>query len=223
MDIGSAIGGALAGGSIIALPLAFAGGVMAGLNPCCLALYPAAAANCCVGRECSPRRGAASAMAFVFGMAAAMAMLGIAVAMAGRVTGLGSVGRYLVAIVPLLMGLHLLEWIHLPLDWGSRLSRVPMRAGSAFGMGFLLSLVIGPCGTPLLASVLSYAARQGQILYGALLLFLYGLGVGIPMLVIGTTAGGLVQRLDKAGWKVWVDRTSGAMLLALGFYLVWTA
>ncbi|WP_290997284.1 cytochrome c biogenesis protein CcdA [Hyphomicrobium sp.] len=47
-----------------------------------------------------------------------------------------------------------------------------LRAGGAFGTGFLLSPVLGPCGTPILAAVLSYAAYQGQMLYGALLLFL---------------------------------------------------
>jgi cytochrome c biogenesis protein CcdA len=74
-----------------------------------------------------------------------------------------------------------------------------------------------------LASVLSYAAYQGQVLYGALLSFLYGLGIGAPMLLVGTAAGGFAQRLDSGGWKVWVDRSVGALLLALGLYLLWRA
>lgn len=221
MDVASEIGGALASGSMAALPLSLMGGVIAGLNPCCLALYPAAAASCCAARDCGSRRTSANALAFLLGIAVAMALLGIAVSFAGRITGLGSAGRYLVAIVPLVMGLNLLGWIHLPLD---RLSRLPVRAGgSAFGMGFLLSLVIGPCGTPLLASVLSYAAYQGQMFYGAILLFLYGLGVGTPLLLAGTAANGLARRLDGAGWKVWIDRATGIILLALGFYLLWIA
>lgn len=220
MDVVSQIGSALASGSLITLPLSLVAGVIAGLNPCCLALYPAAAATCCVGRNCGSRRSTTNAVAFVLGIAVSMAVLGIAVSLAGRITGLGSVGRHLVALVPLLMGLHLLGWLHLPLE---RLMRAPLHAGGAFGTGFLLSLVIGPCGTPVLASVLSYAAYQGQMFYGALLLFLYGLGAGTPMLLVGTTAGSMVRRLDGAGWKVWVDRGAGGALLALGFYLLWIA
>lgn len=220
MDIVLELGGALARGSVAALPLSLLGGLIAGFNPCCLALYPAAAASCCARRECRPRGSPGDAFAFLLGIAVAMAVLGLAVSLAGHVTRLGSVGRYLVALVPLLMGLNLLGWVRLPLD---RMPRWPARAGGTFGMGFLLSLVIGPCGTPLLASVLSYAAYQGQMLYGALLLFLYGLGVGAPMLLVGATAGSLAQRMAGAGWKIWVDRAAGAMLLAIGFYLLWTA
>lgn len=219
MNIVSGIHDALTGGSYVALPLALGGGLIAGLNPCCLALYPAAAASCCTGKECGPRRGFVNAVAFLLGIATAMAVLGLGVSLAGRITGLGSVGRYLAAIVPLLMGTHLLGWIRLPLDGVPRFSA----RGGAFGIGFLVSLVIGPCGTPLLASVLSYAAYKGEIFYGTLLLFIYGLGAGLPMLVVGTTAGSLAKRLDRADWKIWVDRAAGLVLVALGFYLLWIA
>jgi cytochrome c biogenesis protein CcdA len=149
-----------------------------------------------------------------------MSTLGVAVALAGRITGLSSIGRYLIALIPLVMGLSLIGWIHLPLD---HIARVPIRAGGAFGTGLLLSLAIGPCGTPLLASVLSYAAFKGQVFYGAILLFMYGLGVGTPLLLVGTATGNLAHRLDEAGWKAWVDRGAGTMLLALSLYLFWTA
>jgi threonine/homoserine/homoserine lactone efflux protein len=43
------------------------------------------------------------------------------------------------------------------------------------------------------------------------------------MLVLGTAAGGLARRLDRLGWRVWVNRLSGGALLALGFYLLWVA
>lgn len=221
MNLASQIGSALASGSILALPLSLVGGLIAGFNPCCLALYPAAAASCCVGRDSNQRPSGANAVSFVLGIAVAMAALGVAVSMAGHVTGPGTIGRYAVAAVPLIMGLDLLGWIHLPFD---RLSRLRIRnGGGAFGMGLLLSLVIAPCSTPLLASVLSYAAYHGRMIYGALLLFVYGLGLGTPLLLAGTGTVRVVNWLERAGWKIWVDRSSGAALLLLGFYLLWTA
>jgi len=120
------------------------------------------------------------------------------------------------------MGLHLLGWVRLPI---SSLPRRLIRGGwsGAFGVGFLLALVLTPCGTPVLASVLSYVVYKGSFVYGAALLLLYGLGWGIPVMVVGTAAGHLTARLEKAGYGFWAERISGTALLALGLFLVWRA
>lgn len=213
---------ALAAGSVLALPIALAGGLVAALNPCCLALYPAAAVTCCGVRECAKRRSLPYSAAFVVGMAMAMSLLGIVAAVVGRITSGGSLLGYAVAIVPLVMGMQVLGWIHLPLPSFS-MNESKLRAASAFGYGFLLSLVIAPCGTPVLASVLSYAALKGNAYFGALLLFVYGLGAGIPLLVAASLSSRFAQRLDLRGYRNWVDRVTGALLLGLGFYLLWAA
>jgi cytochrome c-type biogenesis protein len=214
---------ALSAGGILALPIALLGGLIAALNPCCLALYPAAAATCCGVRESAVRRSLPNSAAFVVGMAMAMSVLGIGVALAGRITsGGGSLLRHAVAIVPILMGMQVLGWIRWPLPTFS-MTQSKLRVASAFGCGFLLSLVIAPCGTPVLASVLSYAAFKGNAYYGALLLFMYGLGAGIPLLAAATISSRFAQRLDLRGYRYWVDRTTGILLLGLGFYLLWRA
>lgn len=90
-------------------------------------------------------------------------MLGIIAALAGRVVGqLGSGFRYAIAAIPLIMGLHLVGWLRLPIGI------LPQRANrngwmGAFGAGFLLSLALTPCGTPVLASVLSYVAYKASV------------------------------------------------------------
>ena len=214
---------AASSGGLVAVPLALAGGVMAGLNPCCFPLYPAAAATCCAGRCDTPASGLRSSGAFVAGVATATALLGVAAALAGRaLSGLGGWAPYLIAIVPIAMGLHLLGWIRIPLPSFSGTVHTGGAVG-AFATGLLLSLVIAPCGTPVLASVLSFAAYKQSIAYGAALLFAYGIGVGLPVLVLGAAASGLARSLDRLGWRVWVDRLSGATLVALGFYLLWVA
>lgn len=154
-------------------------------------------------------------------MAMAMSVLGVGVALAGRITSGGSL-KYAVAIVPLVMGMQVLGWIKLPLPNFS-MTKSKLRVASAFGCGFLLSLVIAPCGTPVLASVLSYAAFKGNAYYGALLLFVYGLGAGIPLLVAASVSSRFAHRLDLRGYQPWVDRATGMLLLGLGFYLLWRA
>lgn len=222
-DFAGLLRASVAHGGLVALPLAFLGGVVTGLNPCCLPMYPAGAAVCCASRAEGALTTVRNALAFVAGMAAATALLGIVAALAGQaLTGLGGWITYAVALVPLLMGLHLLGWLRLPLPSSGVNVRV-RGVGGAFIAGLLLSLVLAPCGTPLLASVLSFAAYKKSIAYGAALLFVYGVGAGVPVLLVGTAASGLAQRLDARGWRPWVDRATGVGLLLVGFYLLWTA
>ena len=212
---------ALSGGGFAALPLALAGGVVMGLNPCCLAFYPAVAATCCaVDRGALAAR---SAFAFVAGTAAATTLLGVLAALAGHaVLGLGAWPRYAIAIVPLLMGTHLLGWARLPLP-GAGVSWRGKGLAAAFLAGLLLSVVIGSCGTPVLASILSYAAYKGNLSFGAALLFVYGVGNGLPLLLVGAGAGELAQKAARSEWQRWAERAAGVVLLGLGFYLILAA
>ena len=216
---------ALATGSILAIPAVLLGGLVAGLNPCCLAMYPAAAASCCA--TCNTTAPAKNALhhslMFVLGAATATSLLGIVAALLGRLMGqFGSPFRYVLAGIPLLMGLHLLGWFRLPLHVIPTKVLQPGLA-SAFATGFLLSLAITPCGTPVLAAVLSYVALKGSVAFGVSLLFIYGVGAGAPVLVLGTMSGSFAQRLSALGRQHWVDRVSGVVLVAMSLYLLWIA
>lgn len=206
----------------MALPLAFLGGLAAGVNPCCLALYPMAAGTCCTAEVKEISTSLRRAVAFIIGIAAATSVLGVVAALAGRT--LQSAGRWpLVAIaaIPIAMGLQLIGAINLRLPQ----PRIGIRStdASAFLIGLLVSLVLAPCGTPLLAAVLTYAAYDGSPHYGATLLFLYGLGMGLPLLIVGTAAGAAMLRFERSGMRKWIDRIIGALLIAFGFYLLWIA
>ncbi len=211
---------ALSAGGLAAVPLMLLGGLMAGLNPCCVALYPAVAATCCGAGGRKAKQAFSAALAFTIGLALATSLLGLIAVFLGRLTTLDRPIRYAIACVPLVMGAHLLGLLKLPLpDVSSGVSR--RRIGWAFGSGFLMSLMIGPCSTPIFASALSYAAYKGKATYGAVLLFAYGLGAGVPVLFAGATIGRLAQRLETVGFGTWINRLAGAILLLLGFYLLW--
>ena len=210
---------ALSGGNLVALPLALTGGVLAGLNPCCLALYPAAAGACCSLEEPQTvRRSFGNAIAFALGLALAIAALGVFAAYIGRVAEVGTPVKYAIAAIPVLMGIYRLGWVKF-----TAFTPKPLQPGlgGAFGTGLLLSLVIGPCGTPVLASVLSYAAYKQSFIYGGLLLFLYGLGSGLPLVLVGTAAGGFLKRLDCIRFGRLMDPLLGSSLVLVGFYLLW--
>lgn len=218
MEFAAAFSQALSMGNLVALPLALAGGLVAGMNPCCLALYPAAAGCCCPAQNQIIQRPFANAMAFVLGIAVSVALLGSLAAYIGRAAVLATPVRYAIAFLPILMGIYRLGWIQLPL-----MTPKAFRPGltGAFGTGLLLSLIIGPCGTPVLASVLSFAAYKQSAVYGGLLLFIYGIGNGLPLVLVGTTAGTFLKRLDCSRVGNWIDPIVGGLLILLGFYLLW--
>jgi thiol:disulfide interchange protein DsbD len=88
----------------------------------------------------------------------------------------------------------------------------------AMVMGLLSALAIGPCITAPLAGALIYIGQTGDAILGGLALFSLGLGMGIPLLIIGTSAGKL---LPKAG--VWMNVTKavfGVGLLAVAVWLL---
>lgn len=197
---------------------------MTGFNPCCYTMVPALVGY--LGGYCEPsvKRCAWLSGWFAIGLATATAMLGLIAVLAGGIFGgMHPAVRYLLAVIPIVMGLHLLGIINIKVP-GLRHWR-PIRTGTvgAFLTGLLFSLAILPCATPILASILSYTAGHGSVLYGSGLLFTYGAGIGVPLVLVGTSFGLLSSLQRLARWWSVVQRISGLILICLGFYLLWQA
>lgn len=218
----------LAGAGLLAVPLALLGGIATGLNPCCLPIYPAAAAACCANRECGPadrsiRLPWRMALGMSLGLAATTTVLGVAAALGGRtMSNLGGYWLYALALVPIVAGAHFVGIVKLPFPSVRRLPKVTGFL-SATAAGAMLALIFGPCGTPVLASLLAHVALEGSAAYGALLLFAYGLGIALPVVALGSAAASLTARLQASGRGGWVDRATGVLMIALGLYMIATA
>lgn len=214
----------LSRGSLVAFPVAAAAGFISTvINPCALPLYPAATHACYgVGASEEKQPSFLKAAAFTFGMALSIAALGLAASAAGHIISIGRTGRYVIAALPLLMGMYKFGWITIPVSgwkikWPGSLSS---RLGGALAAGFLMSLVVGPCSTPVLASVLAYAAYRKAFLYSGLLLFTYGAGAGLPLIIFGTMVAKFTRTIERKGHGKWIDFAIGGALLLLGFYLM---
>lgn len=207
-------------GGVVAFPLVLGGGLLAGFNPCCIAMYPAATASCC-SVSSSSRHSFLANIFFVFGAASMTAGLGIGAALLGQVMGqFGTMTRYAIAFVPMLMAFFVLGWLKIPTR------QVPVKwtgsgLGSAFVTGGLLALLISPCGTPILASVLSYVALKGSLLFGMALLFTYGIGNSLPVTLVGSAVSATLNRDGNIQLQKWVNYASGTILIATSFYLIW--
>lgn len=211
------------GNVLMALPVALVAGVLAGLNPCCLPIYPLAAGCCTTLRRRTVRGNLGMAAAFVLGGCVVTTMLGVVAGLAGRV--FGDVPRWLsytAASAPLAFGLHLLGVVTLPLPKAENApSRAPGGLWAAAASGAAVGLVVTPCATPVISGLLAYVATTGDPISGGTLLFVYGLGLGAPVFLLGTGAASLASRLASApGWR-WIERGIGLCLVGLSFLLFW--
>lgn len=218
----------LSGLSPLAILLAFAGGALTGFNPCAWPTIPVVLGLIgAEGTHHSRWRAPAIAATFVLGLGLTYAIIGLAFGTVGKVLGLSTATwQYLVAAVCLIFGL---SWAGvLNLNFATIAPGMKYRPEAtgfvgALVLGMLFGLVASPCATPVLAVILSAAAAQGSPWFGAVLLLAYALGHGLPLLIIGCAAGAAtrLQRLGPALERL--QRASGWVLVAVAFYLVWTA
>lgn len=170
------------------------------------------------------------AFPFVLGMATATALMGLLTAVLGWVFGqFATEFRLLLAIVPLFMGLHLLGLVLLPVTaWHLHqpqidASRTWHRAATAYSAGLVFSLAIVPCATPILLSILALVALQGDPVYGTVLMFIYGLGAGLPLLLVGHGLARSQHLFAAPGHQQRIRQLSGLLLLGVGAYIIWLA
>lgn len=123
------------------------------------------------------------------------------------------------------LGMFGLFRLQLPANWQTRLTgwsnRLPGgRVGPVFVVGMLSALIVGPCSTPALAGALLYIANSHDVVGGALALYAMGIGMGIPLLLVGTFGTGMLPRAGR--WMVAVQNTLGVMLLAAALWFVYS-
>lgn len=209
-------GGSLPHGSFAALGVACVAGIVSSaVCPCTLPMGVGIAGVAGAAEGQSRRRGFLIALSFFGGIVLSLTLLG---ALAGRLGALltESFGRYWSLSMALLsLGAALVTFFgaRLKVDQLTALRR-PGLTG-AFGYGFVFSL--GTSAAPLLF-LLTVAAAQARPEQGLLLAFVFGLGRGLPFLLVGLFAG-TVMRLSRLGaWRRTVQVASGCALLFVSAY-----
>jgi cytochrome c-type biogenesis protein len=223
----------IAGGNLLAaMAVAAAAGFVSFASPCVLPLVPGylsymtgltgAAAG---GRPAAARRTALAAALFVVGFSLVFVALGAALGgLTGWLIANRSVVTRVAGVLVIALGLvmtGLVRWPWLYRERRPRLDRVPAGLAGALPLGMVFGLGWTPCIGPTLGAVLGLAAASGGAARGALLLFTYSLGLGVPFLLAG-----LGLRF-AAGWLAGLRRhvrtfelAGGALLVAIGVLLV---
>ncbi|MBQ0755267.1 MAG: protein-disulfide reductase DsbD [Gammaproteobacteria bacterium] len=210
--------------------LFFSGGLLLAFTPCVFPMIPILSGIIAGADNPSARRGFTLSVAYVLGVAVPYTIAGLLVAVFGAGLNLQFLLQQPAAIIfsalvfaLLSLAMFGLYELQLPEFIRSRLNNVgqQQQGGSTWSaalMGAISGLVVSPCVTPILAGALIYVASSGDALTGALSLFSLAIGMGVPLIIMGTGGGHL---LPKAGaWMDDIKRFFGVMMLAIAVWLL---
>ena len=211
----------------------FVAGLLLSFTPCVLPMIPILS-SIIVGsqsKQAQPSKLHAFGLsvAYVLGMAISYSLAGIAAGLSGSLLSqslqngwvLGATALLFVALAFSMFGFYELK---LPSAFENKILNASnkLKGGEFLGvfiMGALSALVVSPCIAAPLAGALIYIGQTHNVFLGGVGLFALALGMGVPLLLIGASAGSL---LPKAGsWMTAVRNFFGVLMLAMATYLIW--
>jgi thiol:disulfide interchange protein DsbD len=204
-------------------------GIGIAFTPCVLPMYPLISGIVLGGKErLSTGRALLLAFIYVQGMALTYTALGLVVAAAGLQFQAALQHPYVLiglsaVFVLLALSMFGLFSLQLPSSLQTRLALMSNRqqggsAGGVFAMGAIAGLICSPCTTAPLSAILLYIAQSGNLWLGGGTLYLYALGMGLPLILVTVFGNRL---LPKSGpWMAQVKIAFGFVILALPVFLL---
>jgi cytochrome c-type biogenesis protein len=195
------------------------------LSPCHLTSIPLIIGFVSSQHEKNASKGGLIALVFAIGILLTIAIIGLVTAALGRIMGdIGAWGRYAVAGVFFIVGLYLMDLIRLP-DTGVNLRPIRLRSAnwSAFVLGLIFGIALGPCTFAFMAPVLGvvFQLSSTNVVAAGSLLLAFGMGhCGVIVL-----AGGLTSRVqayldwtNRSNVVSWIKRIAGVLVILGGMY-----
>lgn len=218
-------------GNLLAVLGTFFGlGLLLSFTPCVLPMIPILS-GIIVGQseKVTPARGFSLAFAYVQGMALTYAAAAVAFVLAFKQAPQAFfqspwiVGTFAALFVVLAFAMFGNFTLQLPSGLQTRLTDVSnkQKGGTYLGtfiMGALSALIVTACVAPAMIAALSVISQTGLIGRGAAALYFMGLGMGVPLLLVGASAGSLLPR--AGAWMDTIKSLFGVMFLGLAIYLL---
>ncbi len=204
-------------------------GLLLSFTPCILPMIPVLSGIIVGhGKDVTTKKAFLLSLSYVLSMSLTYAIVGAIVALLGANVQISMQSPWTISIfsfIFILLALSMFGYYEfkLPTSWQSENRRVQSQTKrrSLCGRGhhgLSVTLILSPCVTAPLIGVLTYIAQTGNVLLGSLTLFILSLGMGAPLLLIGTSAG---KWLPEVGpWMNGVKAFFGIMLLAVSIYLM---
>ncbi len=213
-------------GSVLAYVAVFAAGAVISFTPCVYPVLPITVGYIGGRSRGSRMKGFVLSLSYVLGMAVTYAALGTAAAVTGTVfgqTAASPAANIVIGNICILMALSMLDVFHIPVPaFLSGTSAGKYRGGAigAFTVGAASGFIVGPCTAPVLGALLVYVGARQNILFGASLLFVFALGMGILLLAAGTFTGFLANLPKSGKWTEFVKKGFGLFLILVGEYFL---
>lgn len=220
----------LATKSLWLILLSFFGfGLLLSFTPCVLPMIPVLSGIIVGhGKNITTKKAFALSLVYVLSMSLTYAAAGVLVALLGSNLQAALQNPWVISSFSALFVLLALAMfgfydLRMPEAFEARIANISKRQQSgaylsAAIMGCLATLILSPCVTAPLVGVLTYIAQTGNAVLGASALFTLSLGMGVPLLLIGTSAGKLLPQTGM--WMNAVKKFFGVMLLAVAIYLL---
>ncbi|MEQ1836178.1 MAG: protein-disulfide reductase DsbD [Candidatus Nitrotoga sp.] len=209
----------------------FGAGLLLAFTPCVLPMIPILS-GIIVGRSSHPTKmhGFLLSLAYVLGMALTYAAIGVAAGLSGTLLSSAlqtpwALGSFAAVFVLLSLSMFGFYELQLPATLQSKLTNTSNRLhgghlSGVFVMGALSAVIVSPCVAAPMAAALLYIGQTHDAWLGGTALFALAMGMGLPLLLIGASAGAL---LPKAGaWMEAVKCFFGVLMLALAIWLIST-
>ncbi|MCM8797773.1 MAG: sulfite exporter TauE/SafE family protein [Candidatus Omnitrophica bacterium] len=206
--------------------LAFFWGLAVSFTPCIYPLIPITAGYIGANASGSRMKGFVLSLFYTTGMAITYSILGIFAVLTGSLFGRVSshpVTHIILGVAIIVFALSMLGLFKIPIFGITRLPRIKKKNYfSAFILGLASGLIVSPCLTPALASILAYLATKRNLLYGAFLLFSFAYGMGAVLILIGTFSGMLANLPKSGNWLMYIKRICAAIMMAAAIYFIYT-
>ncbi len=210
--------------------LAFFGfGLLLAFTPCVFPMIPILSGIIVgQGSQVTTRKAFVLSVTYVLAMSVTYTMAGVIAGLFGKnlqaaLQNPWMLSTFAAVFVVLALSMFGFYNLQIPASWQARLTELSNRqqGGTLVGvavMGFLSALIVGPCVAPPLAAALIVIGESGDPLRGGLALFALSLGMGTPLVIVGTLEGKFLPR--AGGWMGAVKSVFGVLLLAVAVYLL---
>jgi len=222
------IAGVIEGGSLWFIILSFFGfGLLLALTPCVFPMIPIISSVIMAqGAGLGTKRAFWLSVVYVLSMAVAYTIAGILAGLFGANLQAAFQTPWIITLfslifVVLAMSMFDLFELQIPNAIQSKITKISGSQSGVVGiaiMGFLSALIVGPCVAAPLAGALIYIGQTGDALLGGVALFSLSIGMGIPLIAIGTSAGKFMPRPG-----VWMDNIKsifGVMLIGISIWMI---
>jgi cytochrome c-type biogenesis protein len=216
----------LQGSYLLAYLAVYVAGLLVSFTPCVYPVLPILVAYTGAYGRGSRLKGLVLSITYVLGMSLTYTILGAFAALSGRLFGeiqSNPWTYFLVANLCILMGLAMLDVFSFSFqpDFAAK-AKLTQRKGilGSFILGGVSGIIMGPCSAPVFVVLLGYVASKQNLVLGISLFFVYSIGMGTLLILVGSFTG-LLAGLPKSGlWMVKIKKIFGWVFIGIGEYFL---